>query len=144
VLFTRSLAKLSLHFSDFLRFYRHFKRFSKKTLLLEIHFKNEVPGTFLSLTDMPLVHNWDPGKIWGLAIGSLDQFGGAARRISRLRRRIRPGRWWSSTTCSPRTWWRPKLGRRGRRRGRAAAAGGRGCGGLRFHREGSNAGQCAT
>jgi hypothetical protein len=48
------------------------------TLLLEIHFRNEAPGTFLSLTDMPLVHGWDPGKIWALAIGSLDQLGGAA------------------------------------------------------------------
>jgi hypothetical protein len=28
---------------------------------------------------MPLVHGWDPRKIWGLAIGSLGQLGGAAR-----------------------------------------------------------------
>jgi hypothetical protein len=43
-------------------------------------------------------------------------------------RRIRPGRWWNSTTCSPRTRWLPELGRRGRRRGGAAALqlGGRG------------------
>jgi hypothetical protein len=31
---------------------------------------------------MPLVHEKYPGKIWGLAIGSLDQLGSAARRIS--------------------------------------------------------------
>jgi hypothetical protein len=60
----------------------HFLSISKTTLLLEIHFRNEVPGTFLSRTDMPLVHGWDPGKIWGLAIGSLDQLGGVARRTS--------------------------------------------------------------
>jgi hypothetical protein len=60
----------------------HFLSISKITLLLEIQFRNEVPGTFLSLTDMPLVHGWDPGNIWGLAIGSLDQMGGAARQTS--------------------------------------------------------------
>jgi hypothetical protein len=29
---------------------------------------------------MPLFHGWDPRKIWGLAIGSLDQLGSAARQ----------------------------------------------------------------
>jgi hypothetical protein len=31
---------------------------------------------------MPIVHGWDPGKIWGLAIWSLDKLGRAARQIS--------------------------------------------------------------
>jgi hypothetical protein len=60
----------------------NFLSVSKMTLLLEIHFRDEVPVTFLSHTDMPLVHSWDPGKIWGLAIGSLDQMGGAAHWTS--------------------------------------------------------------
>jgi hypothetical protein len=40
---------------------------------------------------MPLVHGWDSGKIWGLAIGSLAWGGGGSGRIPVSRRRSQPG-----------------------------------------------------
>jgi hypothetical protein len=55
----------------------HFLSSRKLTLLLEIHFRNEVLGTFLSLTNMLLVHRKAPGKTLSLAMWPLGV--GAAR-----------------------------------------------------------------
>jgi hypothetical protein len=68
-------------FRFFLRFSKDFTRIGKSVLLLKVPFCSEVPRTFPTLIDMPLVHSWDSGKIWGLAIGSLAWGGGGSGRI---------------------------------------------------------------
>jgi hypothetical protein len=49
-------------FLIFLRFSTNFQRFSKSTLLFENPTFSQAPGTFLPITDRPLVHEKDPGK----------------------------------------------------------------------------------
>jgi hypothetical protein len=97
------------------------------TLLLKMHFCNEVPRTLPTLTDMPLNCTKHPGRNWGLAIGSLAWGSGGSGRIPANRRRSRPGRWLGSTIGSPRAQGWPKLRRGNRQRGRTA----RTCGGRR-------------
>jgi hypothetical protein len=58
-----------------------------------------------------------------------DMGGGGAGRIPVSRPRSRSGEWWGTTTCSPRAWGWPELGRRSCRSGRTAMAGGAGRGG---------------
>jgi hypothetical protein len=48
-------------FLIFLRFSTNFQSFSKSTLLFEIRFYRQAPGTFLSITVRPLVHEKHPG-----------------------------------------------------------------------------------
>jgi hypothetical protein len=55
----------------------HFLSFSQTALLLKMWFYTEVPESFDSLTNMPLVRGTDPRKKQVLAIWSLDQLGGA-------------------------------------------------------------------
>jgi hypothetical protein len=57
-----------------------FQSFSKSHLLFENPTCTQAPGTFLSITDRPLVHEKDPGKKEGDAMRSLGMEGGAARR----------------------------------------------------------------
>jgi hypothetical protein len=57
-----------------------FLRFSIKALLFEIRFYTEVPGSFQSITSMPLVHRKAPGKIETQAI----------RPLAMGRRQLRP------------------------------------------------------
>jgi hypothetical protein len=109
---TTNPTKLSLHFSEFSTIFYAFISFSKWGILLKMQFYAE-----------------GPGKIWGQAIGSLDPRGGGLAEIRRLRRSSRPGKVSGSTTCSPRVGWRPWFGRRSRRRGCSAMAGGGGRGG---------------
>jgi hypothetical protein len=45
----------------FLQFSTDFTRIGKKGSLLHIQFYSEAPGTFLPLTNMPLVCGKDPG-----------------------------------------------------------------------------------
>jgi hypothetical protein len=104
------------------------------TLLLKMHFCNEVPRTFPTPTDMPLDCTKHPGKNWGLAIGSLAWGGGGSGRIPANRRRSRPGRWWGSTTRSPRAQGWPKLGRGSRQHGNTARTGGGGRSGWCYQR----------
>jgi hypothetical protein len=75
---------------------------------------------------MPLVHGKHPRTTWGLAIRALAWGGGGAGRIPASRPRSRPGKRWGMTTCSPRAWGWPELGRRSCRSGRTAMAGGGG------------------
>jgi hypothetical protein len=60
--------------------FTNFQSFSKSTLLFEIRFYRQAPGTFVSITDRPLVHEKDLGKNEGDAMWSLGREGGAARR----------------------------------------------------------------
>jgi hypothetical protein len=55
--------------------------------------------------------------------------GGDAGRIPASQRHFRPGRLWAVTTCSPRAWEWPKLGRRSCLSGRIVMASGGGRGG---------------
>jgi hypothetical protein len=75
-----------------LRFSRDFIRISKSVLLLEIRLYTETPGSFLSLTDIPLDRTKHPRRNWGLGIESLAWKGGGSGRIPVSRRRSRPGR----------------------------------------------------
>jgi hypothetical protein len=61
-------------------FSRDFTIFSKLTLLFEIRFYTEVPGTFLFFTDMPLDCRLAPRKIKSFAMWPL------AKRRRRARR----------------------------------------------------------
>jgi hypothetical protein len=91
-----------------------------------MHFCNEVPRTFPTLTDMPLDCTKHPGRNLWLAIGSSAWGGGGSDRVPANRRRSRSGRWWGSTTRSPRVQGWPKLGQGSRRRGCTARTGGGG------------------
>jgi hypothetical protein len=111
---------LSLHFPNFLRFSRDFTRISKSAFLLKIRFCTEVLGTFQSLTQIPFFCTQALGKIPILI-----------HMPSRCRVGSPRGDWrgWSAQ------WWL--------RRGRVAADGGGGRGGLRLRRGRGNAGQRA-
>jgi hypothetical protein len=115
-------------FLSFLRFYRDCTRFSKMTLLFEIRFCRQAPGTFLSFTDRTLACTTHPGKIkspamWPLALGAVVpakilRAGGAGGR----------GKGGEVTMNSPRVVLSPETGRGWRRRARSAALGGGGRG----------------
>jgi hypothetical protein len=112
-------------------------------ILLKFHFCNEVPRIFQCLTDTPLDCTTHPGK-WALAMRPLAIGAARLRPIPANRRRSRPGRWWGSTTCSPRALWWLKFGQRGCRRGRTTGTGGSGRGGWCCRREGARPGQGAV
>jgi hypothetical protein len=61
-----------------LRFYKDFTRFSKRLNTISEHTFKQAPRIFQRVTYIPLLRRWTPGKIWGLAIGSL----GTGRRRS--------------------------------------------------------------
>jgi hypothetical protein len=109
-------------------------------ILLKFHFCNEVPR-LQSLTDTPLDCTTNPRKKWALTMRPLAIGAARLRPILANWRCSRLGRWWGSTTCSPRALWWPKFGRRGRRRGRTAGTGGGGRGGWCCRREGARPGQ---
>jgi hypothetical protein len=102
------------------------------------------PAEILNLTNIPIVHGKHPRNIRGFAIRALAWGGGGAGRIPASRPRSRPGKRWSTTTCSPRAWGRPELGWRSCRSGRTAMAGGGGRGGSVRQREGLLDRQCAS
>jgi hypothetical protein len=78
---------------------------------------------------MPLDYTKHPTKSSGLAIRPLAMGGGGAGQIPASRPRSRPGKRRGTTVGSPRAWGWLELGRRTRRRGRAAGTDGGGRGG---------------
>jgi hypothetical protein len=86
----------------------------------------------------PLERNWDS------QLGPSTMGGGGANQIPAGRLHSRSGKRWCTTTCSPRAWGWPELGRRSCRSGRTAMAGGGDRGGSGFRRGWHLARQCAT
>jgi hypothetical protein len=131
-------------FRIFLRFSRDFTRISKSVSLLKFPFCCEVLRPSQNLIDIPLDCMKHRGKTWSLAMWPLAM--GAARLwpIPANLRRSRRGRWLGSTMCSPRAQGWPKLGRRGRQRGRTARTRGGVCGGRCCRRGSVWAGQQAA
>jgi hypothetical protein len=87
--FTTNPTKLGLYFSNFST---NFQSFSKSTLLFEIKFYRQAPGTFVSIADRSPIHEKDPGKNEGDTIGSLAMEAAAPAKIGRLRWRVWPGK----------------------------------------------------
>jgi hypothetical protein len=108
-------------FFIFLRFSTNFQRFSKSTLLFENPTFAQAPGTFLPITDRPLVHEKTLQRMretqcspWALRAARL-------ARIGRLRRRPWPGKRWGRTRGSPAVDLWPKMGGGALAAGRAVA-----------------------
>jgi hypothetical protein len=144
VFFTTNPTKFSLQFSEFSTNFYAFYKFLQKVFTIADPFYTRDPRNLPSLTDRPLICTKHPARRSGLAIEPLAMGGGGLAGFRRLRRCSPPGNGVESSTCSPRSDWWPRLGRRGCRRGESTAAGS-GCrGGVDSGEVAARGGQCAS
>jgi hypothetical protein len=123
VFFTTNPTTFSVQFSKLSTNLYAFYKFLQKVFTIANPFYTRVSRNLPSLTYRPLICTKQPARRLGLAVEPLAMGGGGSSGFRRLRRRSRLGNGVESSTCSPRSDWWPRLGRRGCRRGESTAVG---------------------